>query len=69
MNAGDSGTHQQLRKAFLRSGRAERDAIKDDLVSRGAQQQPRIAAIIERRAQFLPRRLKLCSGAHVPKFV
>jgi hypothetical protein len=50
MNAGDSGTGQELRETFFRRRCAQRHAIEHDLISRRAEQQPRISALIQGRA-------------------
>jgi hypothetical protein len=69
MNAGNSGTRQKLRETFLRRRRAQRHAVQHDLISGGSQQQACVSALIQREAQFFPRRLKLRRRAHVSEFV
>jgi len=69
MNAGDSGSRQQLREALLGCGRTQGHAVQNDLITRSSQQQPRISAVIQSKAQFLPGGLELRRGPHVSKFI
>src|SRR6266850_1331355 len=69
MNAGDPGSNQQVREAAFARGRSQRHAIQKNLRSRSAEQHAAPAAVIQRPAQLLPRRLKLLRRFRVPKLV
>ncbi|MGO9636310.1 MAG: hypothetical protein ACLPSO_00025 [Terracidiphilus sp.] len=58
-----------MRKAFFCGRCAQWHAVEHDLITGGAQQKSRISALIQCRAQFLPRSFKLRHRAHVAKFV
>jgi hypothetical protein len=69
VNAGNSGSGQQLRKAaFARSG-AQRHTVQQNLRSGGSQKHTASAAIIERVAKFSPRGFKLLRRLHVSELV
>jgi len=46
VNTCDTGRSQKLRETFFRRGRSERHTIQQNLISRSAQQQSRIAALL-----------------------
>jgi hypothetical protein len=69
VNARDSRGNQQLREAAFARGGPERHAVQQNLRSRSAQQHAAAAAVIQRVAQFFPRRFKLLRCFRVPKFV
>jgi len=69
VNAGNTGTRQQLREAFFTSGCAERYAIQQDLIPRSTQQKSASAALIERTSEFFPRSFKLRRRSHMAKFI
>ena len=69
VDAGDTGTGQELRKALLSCGRSHRHAVEQDLVPGRAQQHAAPAAVLERLPQFLPSRVKLRGGLRVAKLI
>jgi len=69
VNAGDAGAGEQLREAFFRRCGSQRHAVQENLATGRAQEQARVAAVVERRAQLLPRSFKLRHRAHVSKLV
>jgi hypothetical protein len=69
VNACDSRGSQQYRETFFRRRCSQRHSVQQDLIAGSSQQQPRIPAFIQRRAQFFPRRFKLRHRPHVPEFI
>ena len=69
VNAGNSRSDQQLRETFFGRRCAQRHSIQQYLVPRGAQQQSRIRAFLQRRAQFFPRRLERRHRSHMSEFI
>jgi hypothetical protein len=69
VNAGNTGSDQQLRKTFFAAGCSERHAIEQDLIAGSAEQKARTSAFVQRAAQFLPRSFKLGGGAHMPELI
>jgi hypothetical protein len=69
VDAGNTGSNQQLREAALARGRTQWHAIQQDLCSRSAQQKSASAAVIQRAAQLLPRCFELRRRAHVPELI
>src|SRR6267154_2108244 len=69
MDARNSRGSQQLCKTSFARGRSERNSVQQDLRSRGAEKHAAAAAVIQRVAQFFPRRFKLLRGLRVPKLV
>ncbi len=69
MDARNSRACQQLREAAFARGRSEWHAVQQNLRTRGAQKHTAAAAVIQRVAQFFPRRFKLLHRLHVSKLV
>jgi hypothetical protein len=69
VNTRDTGTSQKLRETFFRRRRSQRHSVQQNLVSRGAQQESRIAAFLQRGVQLFPRGFELRHRPHVPELV
>lgn len=69
MDASDTGGNQHLRETSFTCRRTKRHTIQQDLRSRSAQKHTTAAAVIQRVAQFMPRRFELCRRSHVSKFI
>jgi hypothetical protein len=69
VNARDARRNQQLREASFARRRAQRHAVQQNLRSRSAQQHTTPAAVIQRVAQFVPRRFELVRRSNVAKLI
>jgi hypothetical protein len=69
VNAGNSGTGEQLCETFFAGGSAQWYTVQQDLVSRSPEQEPAAAALIERTTELFPRSFKLRRRPHVTKFI
>jgi hypothetical protein len=69
MNTRDSRGSQKVREASFAGSRSQRHAVQQNLRARRSQKHTTAAAVIQRAAQFFPRRFKLLHRLRVPKFV
>ena len=69
MDARDSRGSQKVRKTSFAGSRSKRHAIQQDLRARRSKEHATAAAIVQRAAQFFPRRFKLLHRLRVPKLV
>jgi len=69
MDARDSRGSQKVRKASFAGCRSQWHAVQQNLCARRSKKHTATAAVIQRVAQFFPRRFKLLRRFRVPKFV
>jgi len=69
MDARDSRGSQKVREASFAGSRSQWHAVQQNLCARRSKKHTTAAAVIQRAAQFFPRRFKLLHGLRVPKLV